>query len=641
MESEQLAPGRKTDLSISLGKANLLSLFFVIPPVLLFGLLFWLDWGPGAFKRGFETSGRVTFFLVSCLVAILLHELIHAIAWVLAGKKPVTSIRFGFSLKTLTPYTHIREPLEINAYRLGSVMPAAVLGVIPAVIGLLIGQSAVMWFGVVFIAAAGGDFLVLWLIRNVPAGTLVEDHATRAGCFILESNDEHPNGNALWGRDPHKPEQGNRIAWVVAADMGYGHLRAVYPLRDIAEGGIISVGEDDATTPSERKLWRRLVRIYERFSRAWSIPVVGRIIFGILDGLLRIPTLYPLRDLSHSTFQVNLLRSLIGKGLCGGMLERIREKHLPLVTSFYAPAIAADLKGIEKVYCIICDADLNRVWVAREPWESRIEYFAPCGRAVQRLKAYGVPDDRIFLTGFPLPSELLGGREMSILKADLAQRLFYLDPKRRFWSRFGINVEYFLGKEYCTFRADRTLTITYAVGGAGALKEVGVKIARSLKVKLLAGEVRLNLAAGTKEPVRQFFEQTKQEIPTDNIRVIYAGTAEAYFAKFNETLRTTDILWTKPSELSFYSALGIPIIMTPAIGSQEKFNRRWLQDIQAGVRQEHPEYTDQWLFDLLKSGRLAEAAWAGFLKARKLGTYKIQEVLTTGQLAHESSPIMR
>jgi hypothetical protein len=81
--------------------------------------------------------------------------------------------------------------------------------------------------------------------------------------------------------------------------------------------------------------------------------------------------------------------------------------------------------------------------------------------------------------------------------------------------------------------------------------------------------------------------------------------------------------------------------MTPTIGSQEKFNRQWLFEIQAGIRQENPDHTDQWLFDWLNNGRLAEAAWSGFLKARKLGTYKILEVLQTGKMTKSDSPVMR
>lgn len=432
-------------------------------------------------------------------------------------------------------------------------------------------------------------------------------------------------------------------AWVVSADMGYGHQRAAYALRDIAEEKVISVGKAEATSATEKRLWARILASYEFLSRARGIPVIGKPLFKTLDTFLHIPSFYPLRNLSDSTFQVELLLSSIKKGLCGGMIEKIRTKDIPLVTSFFAPAIAGDMLGHSKVYCIICDSDLNRVWVAKEPWESRIIYFAPCGKAAQRLKLYGVPEERIFLTGFPLPDDLIGGKELSILKRDLTQRLFYLDPKNRFWPLHSRNIEYFLGKDNCVFHDERKLTISYAVGGAGALKEIGKKAAFSLKDKLRKNEINLNLIAGTKENIRDYYENVKREVSPDNdsIKVIYSGKIEDYFQKFNEAMRSTDILWTKPSELSFYAGLGIPIIMTPPIGSQEKFNRKWLREIQAGIKQENPEYANDWIFDLLNQGRLAEAAWSGFLKARKLGTYKILEAMESGKMKDENSPILR
>jgi hypothetical protein len=432
-------------------------------------------------------------------------------------------------------------------------------------------------------------------------------------------------------------------AWVVAADMGYGHQRAVYPIRDIAEDGIITVGSSEAVSKAEKKLWKRLLNAYEFFSRAKGLPIIGPPLFSMLDSLMRIPSFYPMRNLSNTTFQVNLLESFIEKGLCKGMLDTTSAKNLPLVTSFYASAVAADKKGFNKIYCIICDADINRVWVAKQPWESRIEYFAPCGKAAQRLKAYGVPDERIHLTGFPLPKELLGNENLSVLKKDLAQRLYYLDPKGKFWARHGRNVEYFLGKENCVFKNERKLTITYAVGGAGAQKEIGEKIAQSLKNKLRAGEIKLNLVAGTRKEVFVFFNDVKNKIdPEGNgIKIIYSNSLHEYFDFFNDSLHNTDILWTKPSELSFYCGLGLPIIMCPIIGSQEKFNRKWLREIQAALKQDNPEYTDQWLNDLLNRGTLAESAWDGFLKARKLGTFKIKQVLKNGYLEKETDPVLR
>lgn len=435
----------------------------------------------------------------------------------------------------------------------------------------------------------------------------------------------------------------NNRAWVVSADMGYGHQRAVYPLKDIAEEEIITVGSSEAVSKSEQKLWKRLLNAYEFFSRAKGVPLIGPPVFSMLDSIMKIPSFYPMRNLSNSTFQVDLLESLIEKGLCKGMLEKIATKNLPVITSFYASAVAADKKGFSKVYCIICDADINRVWVAKNPWESRVEYFAPCGKAAQRLRAYGVPDERIHLTGFPLPKELLGDENLSVLKKDLAQRLFYLDPKGKFWARHGRNVEYFLGKENCVFRNDRKLTISYAVGGAGAQKEIGQKIANSLKEQIRSGVIRLILVAGIRKEVNEYFEDVKKNIEPDgeNIKIIFSESLHEYFDLFNQSLHETDILWTKPSELSFYCALGIPIVMSPIIGSQEKFNRKWLREIQAAMKQEKPDYTNQWLYDLLNRGILAESAWDGFLKARKFGTFKIKQVLEKGYLEKNADPVMR
>jgi hypothetical protein len=260
-----------------------------------------------------------------------------------------------------------------------------------------------------------------------------------------------------------------------------------------------------------------------------------------------------------------------------------------------------------------------------------------------RLNRYGVPDERVFLTGFPFPKEILGNRDLDILRQDVAQRLFYLDPMERFWPLHGQNVAHFLGGGYCKFRKKRRLTLTYAVGGAGAQKEFGWQMAHSLRDKLNAGEVALNLVAGVRAEINEYFENVKKELlpNCEHLRVIYSPSKDEYFELFAQTIRRTDILWTKPSELSFYVGLGIPIIMSPPIGAQELYNQKWLLEVQAATPMEDPEYTVEWLYDLLNAGRLAECGWDGFLKARKFGTYKIMEVLQTGTMVREGSPMKR
>jgi hypothetical protein len=104
-------------------------------------------------------------------------------------------------------------------------------------------------------------------------------------------------------------------------------------------------------------------------------------------------------------------------------------------------------------------------------------------------------------------------------------------------------------------------------------------------------------------------------------------TTDEYFKTFNEALRETDVLWTKPSELSFYAGLGIPIIMAPTIGSQEDFNKKWLLHTGAGVCQENPRYAEQWFYDSLNSGDLAEVAMQGFMEIEKMGAYNIEKII--------------
>jgi hypothetical protein len=114
----------------------------------------------------------------------------------------------------------------------------------------------------------------------------------------------------------------------------------------------------------------------------------------------------------------------------------------------------------------------------------------------------------------------------------------------------------------------------------------------------------------------------------DGIAILYQENIEDYFREFNQKLRKTDILWTKPSELSFYSALGIPIIIAPTIGSQEEFNKRWLIKSGFGIVQEDPASTRQWLFDWLDKGYLAKVAMQGFIEGEQLGTYNIQKIIS-------------
>lgn len=200
-------------------------------------------------------------------------------------------------------------------------------------------------------------------------------------------------------------------AWVVTADMGLGHQRAAYPLAFMAEGGIITAGDPNVTDSGEARFWHSIRAIYEFVSRSRSVPVVGKLLFAMMNSMLRIPTLYPLRDLSKPAPNNHIVDYFIRRGLGKTMMRRLISNHLPMISTFYAPSLVADHFRYSPIYSIICDADLNRIWVATKPKESNICYFAPCGRVMRRLRQYGVPDEKIFITGFPLPGRISAARK--------------------------------------------------------------------------------------------------------------------------------------------------------------------------------------------------------------------------------------
>jgi len=209
------------------------------------------------------------------------------------------------------------------------------------------------------------------------------------------------------------------------------------------------------------------------------------------------------------------------------------------------------------------------------------------------------------------------------LKEDLRHRLVNLDPKRRYFSYYEPLIKKHLGE--LPERPDHVLTLMFAVGGAGAQKDIAFRVVKSLSEKIKKREIKVVLVAGIRKEIKEYFEK---KIKGVEVEILFSPDIEDYFQKFNQALRKTDILWTKPSELSFYSALGLPIIIAPPIGSQEDFNKRWLLKSGFGEAQESPRYAGQWLFDWLEKGYLAERAMQAFIEGEKMGTLNIKKIIS-------------
>jgi len=419
-------------------------------------------------------------------------------------------------------------------------------------------------------------------------------------------------------------------AWIISVNMGYGHQRTAYPLRDL--GQVINANDYEGIPGSDKKIWESTRRGYEFISRFKRTPLIGNLVFSIYDRFQKILEFYPKRDLSQPNFALKQIYSLFTEGWGQDLIDRLKYNPLPFVSTFFIPAFMAEYFNYPgEIFCIVCDADISRTWVSLNPSQSKIKYFAPTERVVERLKLYGVKPENIFLTGYPLPLDNIGSENLEILKEDLKNRLFNLDPKKKYFEKYKTLIEENLGR--LPEKPDHSLTIMFSVGGAGAQKEIGIKLLKCLIGQIKQGKIKVILSVGTNGKVKEYFEKNLKKLKCNEvfpryIEIIYERKIEDYFQKFNQTLRKTDILWTKPSELSFYTALGIPIIIAPPIGSQEEFNMRYLLKSGFGILQENPNYIKDWLFDWLEQGYLSEAAMQGFIEGEKLGTFKIKKIIS-------------
>lgn len=176
MEKESL---RKRDISISFWKANFYTIILGLPIFIMFYFLYSLFWGKLVIPYKFP------YWLIY-IVGAIIHELIHGAFAIRFSTQGIKSIKLGISWKLLTPYCHCKEELSVKDYRTVVLSPLLILGIVPTIIGLVIGHNLIYSFGIIFILAAGGDLIIIWMLRNENKNSFVLDSPDKCGCDIYE-----------------------------------------------------------------------------------------------------------------------------------------------------------------------------------------------------------------------------------------------------------------------------------------------------------------------------------------------------------------------------------------------------------------------------------------------------------------------
>ena len=170
----------KEDFELNGNKARLLSLFILLICIIIFGIPFYFLWRENIqlFQGNIEWYKRlinIGIFVLSAIAGVIVHELIHGFFAAIFNKNGFKSIKFGVLPLRGMAYCANTEILQRDKYIIGLIMPGIILGIIPSLISILLGNLYVFIFGILFTLAACGDLLLLIEINKFNKDCWIED----------------------------------------------------------------------------------------------------------------------------------------------------------------------------------------------------------------------------------------------------------------------------------------------------------------------------------------------------------------------------------------------------------------------------------------------------------------------------------
>ena len=169
----------ENEKTISIVKANVIALVILLIAAVILNIIYYSLWGEIIVSFSMRNS---IFIIILFVISIPIHELLHGLGFAIFCKDKFRSVRFGIMKELLTPYCNCKEPLKAGQYLFGGMLPLIVLGIAPAIYGLMTQNMAVLIFAMFSISAAGGDLIIAVMIIRCKGGLFL-DHPNECGFY--------------------------------------------------------------------------------------------------------------------------------------------------------------------------------------------------------------------------------------------------------------------------------------------------------------------------------------------------------------------------------------------------------------------------------------------------------------------------
>lgn len=157
-----------TEIAVSGNKINLQALvatfLFMIPAILLFRYIYGKD----------AIHITDSFFWLYVIAGIALNLLLHAFFFGVFSPKGFRSISLVMH-KGCISFCHCNEAIRMWQYRFTCLLPVTVLGFLPLLYGMGVGNYDAALFGILMIIGGIDDLFILWKLRSFGNNTYIND----------------------------------------------------------------------------------------------------------------------------------------------------------------------------------------------------------------------------------------------------------------------------------------------------------------------------------------------------------------------------------------------------------------------------------------------------------------------------------
>lgn len=137
------------------------------------------------------TLSTFFLFIIGYIVLILLHEVFHLIGFRLFGRVPWKKMLIGVNLKLGVAYATTQIPISNRAMQSALLLPFWMTGIIPAVLGLWLGNGTLLGLAGLLIGGAAGDFAMYKELKQFPSNWLIKDDPELPKLYVYEPERFH------------------------------------------------------------------------------------------------------------------------------------------------------------------------------------------------------------------------------------------------------------------------------------------------------------------------------------------------------------------------------------------------------------------------------------------------------------------